>query len=238
LTYEKEMLGFYISGHPLEGFRDILAGRITYSIGELSRCKDGDRVTLGGIVSGLKRGTTRRGDGKITFALEDMGGSVEVVFIQKIANPVAERKRSNSNFPQSNGKNSHPPEDDAVVLVTGRLSQQEETYRIFADAIAPLEINKPVKTDHVLYIRINPQAGNPEVVERLQLLFIQHRGPTPVLLYFVRQKKLIKTDASFWADATPDLCYQIEGLCGPGSCFLLDRESELLSQKAAVGHSL
>jgi DNA polymerase-3 subunit alpha len=238
LTYEKEMLGFYISGHPLEGFRDILAGRITYSIGELSRCKDGDRVTLGGIVSGLKRGTTRRGDGKITFALEDMGGSVEVVFIQKIANPVAERKRSNSNFPQSNGKNSHPPEDDAVVLVTGRLSQQEETYRIFADAIAPLEINKPVKTDHVLYIRINPQAGNPEVVERLQLLFIQHRGQTPVLLYFVRQKKLIKTDASFWADATPDLCYQIEGLCGPGSCFLLDRESELLSQKAAVGHSL
>jgi DNA polymerase-3 subunit alpha len=136
---------------------------------------------------------------------------VEVVFIQK-----------------SKSKNSHPPEDDAVVLVTGRLNQQEETYRIFADEITPLEI-KPAKTDHVLYIRINPWAGNPEVVERLQVLFIQRRGPTPVLLYFVRQKKLIKTDASFWVDATPDLCYQIEGLCGPGSCFVLDRESELLS---------
>jgi DNA polymerase-3 subunit alpha len=220
LAYEKEMLGFYISGHPLEGSRDILAGRTTYSIGELSQCKDGDRVTLGGIVSGLKRGTTRRGDGKITFTIEDLGGNVEVVFIQK-----------------SNSKNSHPPEDDALVLVTGRVSQQEETCRIFADEITPLEI-RPAKTDHVLYIRINPQAGNPESVERLRVLFIQHRGPTPVLLYFVRQKKLIRTDASFWVDATPELCYQIEGLCGPGSCFLLDRESELLSQPAAGSHSL
>src|SRR5208337_3830040 len=114
------------------------------------------------------------------------------------------------------------PEDDAVVLVTGRLSQQEETWRIFADEITPLETG-PAKTGFagrhptgaVLYIRINPQAGNPEVVERLRMLFVQRRGPTPVLLYFVRQKKLIRTDASFWVDATPDLCYQIEGLCGP-----------------------
>jgi DNA polymerase-3 subunit alpha len=220
LAYEKELLGFYISGHPLEGSRDILAGRTTFSISELSQCKDRDRVTLGGIVSGVKRGTTRRGDGKITFILEDLGGSVEVVFVQK-----------------SNGKSSHPPEDDNVVLVTGRVSQQEETYRIFADEITPLEI-RPAQADHVLYIRINPRVGNPEALERLQILCMQSRGPTPILLYFVRQKMLIKTDASFWVDATPDLCYQIEALCGPGSCFVQDRESELLRSGATGVQSL
>jgi DNA polymerase-3 subunit alpha len=220
LTYEKELLGFYISGHPLEGSQDILKGRTTYAIGDLSQCKDRDRVTLGGIVSGVKRGTTRRGDGKITFTIEDMSGSVEVVFVQK-----------------SNGKSSHPPEDDAVVLVTGRVSQQEETYRIFADEIAPLEI-KPAQADQVLYIRINPRVGNPEAIERLQVLCINRRGSTPVQLYFVRQKKLIQADASFWVDASPDLCYQIEGLCGPGSCFVLDREPEPQFQQAVSGRSL
>ncbi len=212
LAYEKEMLGFYVSGHPLEGSQDILSGRTNFSMSELSQCKDGDRVTLGGIVSGLKRGATRRGDGKITFTIEDLGGSIEVVYIQR-----------------NNGKNFHPPQDDDVVLVTGRISQQEDSYRIFADDISPLEA-KPARSDHVLYIRVHPKAGNPEVVERLRVLFTQRRGPTPVLLYFVRQKKLIRTDASFWVEVTPELCYQIEALCGPGSCFVHDRESELLSQ--------
>lgn len=217
LAHEKEVLGFYVSGHPLEGSQDILAGRTNFSMDELSQCKDGDRVTLGGIVSGLKRGTTRRGDGKISFYIEDLGGSVEVVYIQK-----------------SNGKNFHPPEDDAVVLVTGRVSQQEESYRIFADDITPLDVKPVAKSDHLLYIRINPLAGNPDVVERLRILFIQHRGLTPVLLYFVRQKTLIRTDASFWVEATPELCYQVEALCGPGSCFIHDRESELLSTTAVA----
>jgi DNA polymerase-3 subunit alpha len=168
----------------------------------------------------VKRGTTRRGDGKITFLLEDLSGSVEVVFVQK-----------------SNGKGSRPPEDDAVVLVTGRVSQQDETYRIFADEIAPLEI-KPVQADQVLYIRINPRVGNPEAIEKLQVLCVNRRGSTPVRLYFVRQKKLIQADAAFWVDATPDLCYQIEGLCGPGSCFVLEGESGPQLQQAVGGRSL
>ena len=87
--------------------------------------------------------------------------------------------------------------------------------------------SESANTDHVLYVRINPLAGDPEVVEKLRVLFTQHRGLTPVLLYFVRQKKLIRIDTSFWVEDTPDVCYQIEGLCGPGSCFVLDRESEL-----------
>jgi hypothetical protein len=61
------------------------------------------------------------------------------------------------------------------------------------------------------------------------VLFIQCRGSTPVLLYFVRQKKLMEIDASFWVEATPEFCYQIEGLCGPGSSFVLDRNSEMLA---------
>jgi DNA polymerase-3 subunit alpha len=218
LAYEKEMLGFYVSGHPLEGSEDILAGRTSFSIGELAQCQEGDRVTLGGIVSGLKRGTTRRGDGKITFNIEDMGGSVEIVYIQK------------SGGKKSPSKTFRLPENDDVVLVKGRVSQQDESYRIFADDITPLDARPVQAADHILYIRINPLAGSPDMVERLRVLFMQHRGVTPVLLYFVRQKTLIKTDASFWMETSPELCYKIEELCGPGSCFLLDRESDLQAE--------
>ncbi len=215
LAHEKEVLGFYVSGHPLAGSEDVLAGRTTLSISELSQCKEGERVTVGGIVSSMKRGTTRRGEGKITYTVEDLGGSVEVTLILR-----------------NNGKNLTPPGEDAVVLVSGRVSQQEdESTRILADQITPLEI-KPARSSSVLYIRINPLAGTPDVVEKLRVLFMQYHGATPILLYFVRQKKLVKTDASFWVDPVPELQYRIEALCGPGSCFVLDREAELASISA------
>lgn len=242
LAHEKEVLGFYVSGHPLAGSEEMLTGRATLSIAELPQCRDGDRVTVGGIVSGLKRGTTRRGDGKITFVVEDLTASVEVVFILKSNGHGSGGQGGGhgsggqggghgSSGQRSGGKNFRPPGEDDVVLVTGRVSQQEESCRIFADEITPLEI-KPARSEHILYIRIHPLAGSPDAVERLRLLFMQHHGATPVLLYFVQQKKLIRTDASFWVDPTPELCYRIEELCGPGSCFILDRDTDLISAPA------
>lgn len=208
LAREKEVLGFYVSGHPLSGYRSLLAGRTT-SIGDLSKYKDGERLTLGGIITSLRRRTSKRGEGVIRFTLEDLGGSIEITL-----------------FPGNSRRDLTFLKEDAVVLVDGRLSLQEESCRFFAEDVRPLQ-TPSAQPEQVLYVRINPMAGSPGVMERLRILLMQQRGPTPVFLYFVKQKELLKTDPSFWVDVTPDLCYQVEGLCGPGSCFVLDSNSKI-----------
>lgn len=209
LAREKEFLGFYVSGHPLSGYRDLLANRTT-SIEDLSRYRDGERLTLGGIITSLRRRTSKRGEGVvIRFTLEDLSGSIEITL-----------------FPASIKRDLAFLQEDAVVLVDGRLVVQEDSYRFFAEDVRPLQA-PPAQPAQVLYIRVNPLAGSPEAMEKLRVLLMQHQGPTPVYLYFVKQKKLLKTDSSFWVDVSRDLCYQIEGLCGPGSCFVLDSTSKI-----------
>lgn len=208
LAREKEVLGFYVSGHPLNEYKDILDGRISSLINELVNLKDGEKVTLGGVVTSIRRTTTKRGEGVVYFTLEDLRGSVDAIY-----------------FPKSNLKDMHALKEDAIVVVEGRVNLQEDSCRIFVEEIKPLEA-KPSK---LLYVRINPLAEHTEVIERLRVLFMQKRGATPVLLYFVKQKKLIKIDADFWVEVTPELCYQVEVLCGPGSCLLIDGESEFFT---------
>lgn len=210
LAREKEALGFYVSGHPFSEYQDLLMGQTTLSIAELSQCKDGDRVVLGGVITSLRRTTTRRGEGIVYFTLEDSGGKVEVMF-----------------FPRGNSKDIRPLQEDAVVVLEGRVNVQEESCRIFGEELRLLK-----KPKHFLLLRINPLAGSTGLLEKLRALFMQQHGPTPVFLYFVRQKKLMKTDSSFWVEITPELCYQIEGLCGPGSCFVLDEEPTFLMSTA------
>ncbi|MGB9791610.1 MAG: DNA polymerase III subunit alpha [Thermacetogeniaceae bacterium] len=209
LAREKEYLGFYVSGHPLTSYSELLASRTT-PIADVSKYKDGDRLTLGGIITSLQRRTSKRGEGVvIRFALEDLTGSIEVTLL-----------------PASVKKDLTFLQEDAVVLVEGRLAVQEESYRFFAEDAKPLQA-PPARPEQILYVRIHPLAGSPEVMEKLRILLVQHHGPTPVFLYFVKQKKLLKTDSSFWVDVNPDLCYQIENLCGPGSCFVLDSNSRM-----------
>ncbi|KUK36541.1 MAG: DNA polymerase III subunit alpha [Thermacetogenium phaeum] len=211
LAGEKECLGFYVSGHPLDGCQELLSRAATTGIAGLAHLQDGEHLRLGGVVTSLRRSTTRRGEGVIYFTLEDLEGSVEVIF-----------------FPRNHLEDLSCLQEDAVVLVEGRLSVQEDSYRVFGEKIRALELN-PADLDHFLYIRLNSYACSPEVLERLRVLLTQHRGTTPVLLYFVEEKTLVQAGPAFCVEADSGLCYRIEELCGPGSCFVMDKDSHLWS---------
>lgn len=208
LAREKEVLGFYVSGHPLEDCQDRLSR--TTRITELLQRKDGDRLTVGGLVTALRRTTTKRGERVVYFTLEDVNGSVNVIF-----------------FPRNQHRDLEFLQEDTVVLVNGRVSLQEESCRIFGEDVKPLGFT-PARPEQVVYVRIHPLAGHLDVMERLRVLLMQWHGYTPVFLYFVEQKELVKIAPSFWVETSPELCYGIEELCGPGSCFLLNPESDVL----------
>jgi DNA polymerase-3 subunit alpha len=122
LAYEKEVLGLYLSGHPLARFRDI-AGTLGVSpIGQLGAKNDGARVTIFGQVTALKEITTKSGDRMAFATVEDMDGSVEITI-----------------FPEPFKASVAALRSGQPILVRGRVDGADEAKKVLAEEIRPLE---------------------------------------------------------------------------------------------------
>jgi DNA polymerase-3 subunit alpha len=105
---EKETLGLYVSEHPLERVRDQLRRKVDCTLSELERRRDGEVVTVGGIVSGLKHLTTKRGEPMVFATLDDPTGSAEVVVFNSTYAAAREHL-----------------EVDSVLVVKGRVDHKQ-----------------------------------------------------------------------------------------------------------------
>ena len=118
LQYEREMLGLYVSDHPLFGVEHVLAAATDCSIASLTGSEerpDGSQVTIGGLVSGLQRKVTKKGDVWAIATIEDLEGAIEVMF-----------------FPQTYQLFATTLAEDAVVVVRGRLDRREDVPKLVA----------------------------------------------------------------------------------------------------------
>jgi DNA polymerase-3 subunit alpha len=110
LAFEKEMLGLYVSDHPMMGAERALRRHVDCTLSELREGREGEMKTVGGIVTALVRKYTKRGDLMGTFVLEDLGAALEVMV-----------------FPKTMAQYGHLLEDDAIVVVKGRLDVRDDT---------------------------------------------------------------------------------------------------------------
>ncbi len=115
LAFEKEMLGLYVSDHPLMGAEEALAHKTEGTLDELADLSDGTSRTVGGVVTGLQHKYTKKGDLMAVFVLEDLRSSIEVMV-----------------FPKTMMSISHVLADDAVVILRGRLDKREDTPKFIA----------------------------------------------------------------------------------------------------------
>ena len=123
LAFEKESLGFFITGHPLERFRSELAQWATATTGRLMELADGREVSVGGIVTGLRPIKTRKGERMASFVLEDLEGGVEALVFPETYKKVGERLA-----------------DDEVVLVKGKAEVLDEgKARLLVSDVLPLD---------------------------------------------------------------------------------------------------
>ncbi len=118
LRWEKELIGLYLSEHPLGDIADQLPEYVTAYTGDLAEEEDQSKVTLGGIVLSSRRVITRAGSTMLVATLEDLQGSVEVVV-----------------FPRVFEETGPSWVDDSVVLVTGRIDRRDETPQILCEAV-------------------------------------------------------------------------------------------------------
>jgi DNA polymerase III subunit alpha len=121
LTMEKEMLGLYISDHPLHRWQPVLAQRVTVQLAHLPDLPDRKEAVVGGLVSSVKRTITRSGSSMAFLTLEDLTGSVEVVV-----------------FPRVYEQQGFALKRDAVVLLRGKVDIQEQDAKFLCEEVLPL----------------------------------------------------------------------------------------------------
>jgi DNA polymerase-3 subunit alpha len=205
LAYEKESLGYFITGHPLERYRDELAQWATATVGRLPDFADRE-VTVGGIVTALRALKTRKGDRMATFLLEDLEGGVEVLV-----------------FPEAYKKAAAHLAEDQVVMVKGKAEVEEEgTVRLLASEVLPLQKAKLAEARSVT-IRIPLAAWDRSTGERLRDILDAHRGEVPVTLEMFRPgwyAVSVAPSSEFRVRPDAALLSEVEGLLGAGTLVL------------------
>ncbi|HEY9457440.1 MAG TPA: DNA polymerase III subunit alpha [Gaiella sp.] len=192
LRLEKETLGLYVSEHPLAGVRDQLRRKTDATLAELERRRDGEVVTVGGIVTDTKQVTTKRGEPMVFLALDDPTGSAEVVVFNSTYQAARELCVA-----------------DRILVVKGRVDhkQQGET-KLVAMEISPFAaVSERTEVRFALDAREAP-AG---VVRELARLVREFPGESPVYLsldtsegpktYALGPEYRVRPDADFLAEA-------------------------------------
>jgi DNA polymerase III subunit alpha len=192
LRREKETLGLYVSSHPLSPLRVQLARKVDCSVRELDGLKDGQTVTVGGLVSSLRPLLTKRGEQMVFAELDDISGSVEVVVF---ASAWAEAREILA--------------PDRIVLVKGRLEHRGEGgVKIIAFEVKPFEA---VPDFGVVKLYVDARTAMGTVIEELKSLIGEFPGDAPVVLELdtsAGKKTLrfgpsyrVRPDAGFFAEA-------------------------------------
>jgi DNA polymerase-3 subunit alpha len=177
LAFEKEMLGLYISDHPLLGAEAALRRRAECSVAELRELPDGEVRAVGGVVTGLVRKYTKRGDLMATFILEDLQSSIDAWV-----------------FPRTMTEHGYKLVDDAIVVVKGRLDTREDTPKLVV-----MEVDVPVLTAApAVRLRLSTAALSDQVVEQLKKTLVAHPGDAPVFLLV--GSKVLRLPAEFSVD--------------------------------------
>jgi len=209
LSMEKEMLGVYISGHPLSEFEKEIAQEVTLfssdldisieengadsSMDHIKGITDGMPVVVGGIITGKKTKTTKSNKLMAFVTLEDIYGSMEVIV-----------------FPSTLEKYDRLIADENIVLVNGRLSMKEEEQpKVICEDVRPLAKIKIKK----LYLKID-NSENTELLDSLMNMFKYFNGGTPVCFYNETEKKVKVVDREYWVTLNDCLISELKKRLG------------------------
>jgi DNA polymerase-3 subunit alpha len=193
LAHEKEMLGLYVSSHPLFGVEPALRRHTDCTINELRELRDGEMRWVGGVVTSLARKYTKRGDLMATFVLEDLQSAIEV-FV----------------FPRSMLDYGALLSDDAVVCVKGRIDLREEPAKIIC-----MELKRPdlsPESTRPLKIKLDPSVLTGDCLTRLKSLLKEHPGAQPVLVHL--DSTILRLPDEFRVDAGNGLVAELRELLG------------------------
>ncbi len=196
LGFEKEMLGLYVSDHPLLGVGAALAASTSCRIADLVELTDRSSLAIGGIVGGITRRWTKNGDPMLFFQLEDLEGSVECIA-----------------FPKTVHEFGAVIVEDAVVVVSGYLDHRGEDVKVVTREIKELE----VRDESVVRLSVAAARLSPEVVTSLKGILSNHPGTAPVYLHMTDNgdTKVLRLSDEHKVEPRSALFAELKELLGP-----------------------
>jgi DNA polymerase III subunit alpha len=216
LSMEKEMLGLYVSGHPLLEYKDLLDKKISITTADLIKHSDeedeekniedlsydGQKVIMGGILASVKQKSTKNNSLMAFAQLEDLYGTIEVII-----------------FPRTFEQNARFIKPDSIVLVEGRVSQREdEETKIICEKIIPLaeaEQQNPGK----LYVKID-SVLQPDILEQIKKVLSRYKGEQPVYVVDNGKKsdnnkaQIMIADKNMWVNIQDELLLELAKILG------------------------
>jgi DNA polymerase-3 subunit alpha len=202
LSMEKEMVGLYVSGHPLstyeEKIKEVTSSNILNLNNSIEYGKlDGKKVRLAGIIQGRQNKITRNNQIMSFLTLEDLTASMEVLV-----------------FPKVYSKYEELIYEDNIVIIDGRLNYKEdEEPKLIADKIRVLT-NETIGSKK-LYLKVSDK-DDPKI-EELKDVLRKYKGEDPVIIYMEKEKKSLRANKNLWISMKEELLIELRKLLGEES---------------------
>jgi DNA polymerase-3 subunit alpha len=196
LRLEKETLGLYVSEHPLNAVRDQLRRKTDATLAELERRRDGEIVTVGGIVSAIKQVTTKKGEPMVFVRLDDVVGSAECVVFNSVY------------------ASSHELlVPDAILVVKARIDHKEGESKLIAIEVAQFEA---VPERREVLLKIDAVQARAGLVRELAALVKEYPGEAPVRLALQTSMgpKTLELGNDYRVQPVPDFFAEAKALLG------------------------
>jgi len=172
LAKEKQALGVYLSGHPLDSYRHILKSWVKVTTADLPETPDGESIALGVVVTAAKEKVSKRGGRVAILTVEDLTGSVEVLVFGEILDKVAPWL-SQPSLP---------------LWLKGDVVQEERGTKIVVREVAPLGTSLP-RWPARLDLKLQADTVTPEQLRALREILSRHRGTVPAYLHFLHPQE-------------------------------------------------
>lgn len=198
LSMEKEMIGIYVSGHPLSSYRKTLNDVSTLNTVELREVtKNETNIRIGGIIISKKNKITKNNNMMAFATLEDLLGTVELII-----------------FPKIYDRYQKFIEEDMIVTIEGKLSiEEDDDTKIICTSITPLVKNKRKK----LYLKISKD-NDKGILNNIKMTLNKYNGDTPVYVHFEKDKKTVMAERNFWVEVNNnDIIQKLKEILGENS---------------------
>lgn len=214
LQMEKEVLGMYLSGHPLDEYEEELKKNsnvtsydfINQESEERPVLVDGQVVQLGGMITEKSIKSTRSNQLMAFITLEDLYGSVEIIV-----------------FPNKYEEYQKYLNEDEIIYVKGRVSlKEDEDAKLICEEIIPFDKMKDLRKQYnqKLYLKIPASEEKFEVIEKVKEILKTSKGTIPVIIYIEATKETMKASKNLWINPKEDLIFKLKQVLGKENVLL------------------
>jgi DNA polymerase-3 subunit alpha len=205
LRYEKEMLGQFVTDHPLLEVRDALAAVTDMPIPDLANLGDGDLVTIGGIVAAISRKFTKKGEPFLQVRIEDLTGGVSAVVFTQVMQAAGDLLSI-----------------DQIVVMKGRIDLRGRELQLRVTEVKPLQVGqfRPAGSTDPVVVQVSSGNVTGVLLTKLKEILSAHPGDAPVRVLFAGADSVTPLNLGFKVEVSGGLLSELRLLVGPDSVWV------------------